>query len=94
LALCRCIQRYKSRILYAGVTPVEGVAIMWKAGAGSSRVVQADLRAGKSLEQALIAREQSGIPNVREYIRRANAAQALYSGPQTTTCPTCGQPTS
>ena len=67
---------------------------MWKAGAGSSRVVQADLRAGKSLEQALIAREQSGIPNVREYIRRANAALALYSGPQTTTCPTCGQPTS
>lgn len=94
LALCRCIARYKSRILYAGVTPVEGVAIMWKSGAGSSRVVQADLRGGMSLEQALKRREASGIPNVREYIRRANAASKLYSGPQTTTCPTCGQPTS
>lgn len=92
LALCRCIARYKSRILYAGVTPVEGVAIMWKAGAGSSRVVQSDLRGGMSLEDALRRREASGIPNVREYIRRANAALALYSGPQNTTCPTCGQP--
>jgi hypothetical protein len=92
LALCRCIARYKSRVLYAGVTPIEGVAIMWKAGAGSSRIVQADLRAGKSLEQALIARERAGIPNVREYIRRANAAAKLYSGRPNATCKTCGQP--
>lgn len=94
LALCRCIARYKSRVLYAGVSPIEGIAIMWKAGAGSSRVVQADLRAGKSLEQALIAREKAGIPNVREYIRRANAAAKLYSGRQQTTCKMCGQPIS
>lgn len=92
LALCRCIQRYKSRVLYAGVTPIEGIAIMWKAGAGSSRVVQADLRAGKSLEQALIAREKSGIPNVREYIRRANAASKLYSVKIEATRLTCDQP--
>lgn len=92
LALCRCIQRYKSRVLYDGVTPIEGIAIMWKAGAGSSRIVQADLRAGKSLEQALIAREKAGIPNVREYIRRANAAAKLYSGKVNATCKTCGQP--
>jgi len=92
LALCRCIQRYKSRVLYAGVSPIEGIAIMWKAGAGSSRIVQADLRAGKSLEQALIAREKAGIPNVREYVRRANAAAKLYSGKANATCKTCGQP--
>ena len=92
LALCRCIARYKSRVLYAGVTPIEGIAIMWKAGAGSSRVVQADLRAGKTLEQALIAREQSGIPNVREYIRRANAAYSLYERGDERACPACGQP--
>ena len=40
----------------------------------------------ESLGQPLIAREKSGIPNVREYIRRANAAQALYAHLDTNHC--------
>lgn len=77
-ALCKIVARYKSRTLYDGVTPIEGVAILWKGGAGTARRVQGSVRAGTRLEQAMLA-EEAKIPSLREYVRRARAAQIAYS---------------
>lgn len=82
LAFCRCVKRYLSRTHYDGVSILEGVAVMWKGGAGTARKVRDDVRGGADLESAMHAREvadKNPIPRLREYVRRARVAHELYT---------------
>lgn len=81
LTFCRCVKRYKARTHYDGASILEGIAIMWKGGAGSAADVRDDIEAGVDIEEAMRLREadpHNAIPSLREYVRRARAAHAIY----------------
>ena len=76
-ALLRVIVRYRSRTLYEGIGALDGVAVLWKGGAGTARKVRDALRQGGDLGQTL-QREEQTIPSLGEYVRRARAAYLAY----------------
>lgn len=73
--LLEVIKRYRARTVYAGVSEVEGVAILWKGGAGTANSVKRDLARRVELEQALIDR---GIHHLPEYVELARQAFRQY----------------
>lgn len=89
LTFCQCVARYKSRTHYQGISILEGVAVMWKGGAGTASKVRADIRGGAPLEDALHAREvdaDNPIPRLREYVERAREAHPLYTALDRASC--------
>lgn len=89
LTFCRCVKRYKKYTHYKGASILEGVAIMWKGGAGTAERVRDDVRGGADPEDAMLAREvapRHTIPRLREYVRRARVAHALYAHLDTNHC--------
>jgi hypothetical protein len=76
-AFCRIVARYRGRTLYPHVTPLDGVAILWKGGAGTARTVQTAVQRGTPLSAALATAEAT-VPRLTLYVERARTARLRY----------------